>query len=118
MWSAVPEVCSPQLLSAGIQGSLGTLGSWGSSRARWRGTLVWSVFFVRGCVVGSFSLASLAERQEEELPGSFRRLSPGLGMAVLQEDWTALFGAFSLAGSSFDAEHTTSTYRIVRKQPL
>ena len=84
-------------------------------------------------MVGSFSLASLAERQEEELPGSFRRLSPeqeeelpgsfrrlspGLGMAVLQEDWTALFGAFSLAGSSFDAEHTTGTYRIVRKQPL
>lgn len=79
MWSAVPEVCSPQLQSAGIQDSLGTLGSWGGSRARWRGTLVWSVFFVRGCVAGSFPLASLAERQEEELLGSFRRLSPERG---------------------------------------
>lgn len=30
-------------------------------------------------MVGSFPLASLADRQEEELPGSFRRLSPGRG---------------------------------------
>lgn len=81
MWSAVPEVCSPQLQSAGIQlrTAWGHWAPWEGSNACWRGTLVWFVFFVRGCVAGSLPLASLADRHQEELPGSFRSLSPERG---------------------------------------
>lgn len=70
----------PRLQSAGIQDSLGTLGSWGSSRARWRGTLgFWSCVFVpEGVWLEQVFLPQLTCREAgARTSGKFQEAEPG-----------------------------------------